>query len=94
MGARLCRRTVSTVALAIVLTGCETALPEPESAAAQLYRQRCDGCHRLYSPQVLKFEMWKLTLQRMQGEMARRGAKPLSPDETAMLLDYLQRHSN
>jgi hypothetical protein len=78
----------------ILLSGCETALPEPESAAAQLYQQRCGGCHRLYAPSVLKFEMWKITLQRMQGEMARRGAKPLTSEETSMLLDYLQRHSN
>ena len=77
-----------------VLSGCDSGLPEPESAAAQLYQQRCGGCHRLYAPGVLKFEMWKLTLQRMQGEMARRGAKPLSPEETTVLLDYLQRHSS
>lgn len=80
--------------VAILLSGCDAALPEPESAAALLYRQRCGGCHRLYAPAVLKFEMWKVTLQRMQGEMARRGTKPLTSEETTMLLDYLQRHCN
>jgi hypothetical protein len=87
------RAAVLGVVAATFLAGC-TGLPEPESAAAQLYQQRCGGCHRLYAPGVLKFEMWKLTLQRMQGEMARRGAKPLSPEETTLLLDYLQRHSS
>lgn len=80
--------------VALWIGGCDAALPEPESSAAQVYSQRCGGCHRLYAPGALKFEMWKLTLQRMQGEMARRGAKPLTPDETNLLLDYLQRHSN
>jgi hypothetical protein len=79
--------------LAAIASGCDAGLPEPESAAAQLYSQRCGGCHRLYAPGVLKFEMWKLTLQRMRGEMARRGATPLTADETALLLDYLRRHS-
>ncbi len=89
-----CATAASAVALAISFGGCNSPLPEPDSPAAQLYTQRCGGCHRIYSPGVLKFEMWKLTLQRMQGEMARRGAKPLTPDETSTLLDYLQRHSN
>lgn len=80
--------------VALVASACTPALPEPDSPAAQLYSQRCGGCHRLYPPGVLKFEMWKLTLQRMRGEMARRGAQPLTPDETTTLLDYLQRHSN
>lgn len=94
MRSRQCRTSVLAVVVAILLSGCNPALPEPESAAAQLYGQRCGGCHRLYAPAVLKFEMWKLTLQRMQGEMARRGAKPLTPEETTMLLDYLKRHSS
>lgn len=77
----------------LLATGCNPSLPEPESAAAQLYSRRCGGCHRLYAPHVLKYEMWKLTLQRMQGEMVRRGFAPLSAEENELLLDYLRRHA-
>lgn len=73
--------------------GCDARLPEPESPGAQLYASRCGGCHRLYAPSLMTAEMWKVTLTRMQGEMARRGAAPLSADEQAKLFDYLDRHS-
>ena len=73
--------------------GCNASLPEPESAGAQLYAQRCDSCHRLYAPGLLKFEMWKIQVERMQGEIVRHGLPPLTPAERTTLLDYLQRHS-
>jgi hypothetical protein len=47
----------------------------------------------LYAPHLLKFEMWKVAVQRMQGEMSRRGFPPLTAEEQALLLDYLKRHS-
>jgi len=37
--------------------------------------------------------MWKVQVQRMQGELIRRGLPPLTPEEKATVLDYLQRHS-
>jgi hypothetical protein len=37
--------------------------------------------------------MWKVTIARMQGELARRGLPPLSAAEQTTLLDYLDRHS-
>ena len=40
---------------------------------------------------LMTAEMWKMTVARMQGEMARRGAAPLNADEQAALLDYLDR---
>lgn len=73
--------------------GCNARLPEPESDGAKLYAARCDTCHRLYAPGILKFEMWKIQVERMQGEIVRRGLTPLSEAERATLLDYLQRHS-
>ncbi len=76
-----------------IAAGCDARLPEPESPGAQLYAARCGGCHRLYAPGVMTEEMWKLTVTRMQGEMARRGVAPLTADEQARLLDYLDRHS-
>jgi hypothetical protein len=73
--------------------GCDARLPEPESPGAQLYAARCGGCHRLYAPGAMTSEMWKMTVTRMQGELARRGVAPLSADEQARLLEYLARHS-
>jgi hypothetical protein len=81
-------------AVALLFLGsCDARLPEPESPGAKLYAERCNGCHRLYAPSSMKEEMWKLTVQRMQGELARRGLRPLSPRERDTLLSYLGRHS-
>ena len=82
--------------LALVLlaaTGCSPALPEPESAGAVLYAGRCSTCHRLYAPGSMKFELWKQYVERMQGEMVRRGLPPLSDTERTTLLEYLKRHT-
>ena len=80
-------------ALALVAAACDAKLPEPETPGAQLYAARCGGCHRLYAPGSLTAEMWKVTVARMQGELARRGVPPLTADEQAGLLAYLERHS-
>ena len=80
--------------VAALTTGCNASLPDPQSPGAQLYAARCGGCHRIYAPGVLTSAMWKLTVTRMQGELARRGLPPLSADEQALVLDYLDRHSS
>jgi len=71
-----------------------SGLPEPDSPGAKLYEQRCAaGCHRLYQPRTMKFEMWKIMVERMQSEMVRRGMPPLRESEKQVLLDYLRRHA-
>jgi hypothetical protein len=77
----------------LVIASCDARLPEPESPGAQLYAGRCGGCHRIYAPQSMTSQMWKLTVARMQGELARRGLPILSDSDQALLLDYLGRHS-
>lgn len=78
----------------LLLSSCSPNLPEPESPAAQLYANRCSGgCHRVYEPRTLKFAMWKMQVERMQGEMVRRGMPPLNAEESRLILDYLQRHA-
>jgi hypothetical protein len=37
--------------------------------------------------------MWEMVLKRMQGEMARRGARPLSAEEQSIIAPYLERHA-
>jgi Dihaem cytochrome c len=78
--------------LGLLAAGCDAGLPDADSQGARLYAARCSGCHRLYAPRVLTGEMWKITVARMQGELARRGLAPLSADEQALLLEYLDQH--
>lgn len=86
-------RLVAVLAFVAFATSACSQLPEPDSAGAQLYAERCAGCHRAYQPGVMTFEMWKLVLNRMQGVMSRNGARPLTAEESALLLDYLRRNS-
>lgn len=92
-GSRL-RTVVLMLTAGLCWSACNAKLPEPESDGAKLYAARCDTCHRLYAPGILKFEMWKIQVERMQGEIVRRGLPPLSDAERTTLLDYLQRHSS
>jgi len=80
-------------ALLLLAPGCTQPLPEPESAAARLYAERCQGCHGLFAPHSMTAAMWQFQVGRMQGEMVRRGVAPLNPDEMKTILDYLARHS-
>ena len=74
--------------------GCNAKLPEPESEGARLYASRCDTCHRLYAPTSLTYPMWKMQVERMQGEMVRHGLPSLNERERTVMLDYLKRHSS
>ena len=89
------RLQVSLLGIALAgLTACDAKLPEPDSPGAKVYASRCSsGCHRRFAPSSLTYEMWKLQVERMQGELVRRGLPPLSPEERALVLDYLRRHS-
>ena len=75
------------------LLACSAPLPESESRGAQLYAQRCSGCHRPHAPGTMTAAMWTFQVERMQGEMVRRGMPPLRPDERVAILKYLTRHS-
>lgn len=86
-------RPLAVAALCVALAGCDASLPDPTSPGAQLYATRCAGCHRLYAPGTLTSAMWEVTVRRMQGELARRGVPPLTAEEQATLLEYLDHHS-
>jgi hypothetical protein len=91
------RRRRAAAALAALAwlgsSGCEPALPDPDSPGARLYRNRCGGCHRLYAPGSMTSAMWGVQVERMQAEFVRRGVPVLTPTETEALLGYLGRHS-
>lgn len=87
------KRLALVTVLGIALAGCSQPLPEPESPAAKLYAQRCNDCHRAFHPGSLTAAMWDFQVERMQGELVRRGFPPLTRDEKKLVLDYLHRHS-
>lgn len=89
---RVARASLALVAV-LLLAGCNASLPEPESAGAKLIAARCGRCHRIYAPAALTYPMWKIMIDRMQGEMARRGVPPLSADERSVMMDYLEKHA-
>ncbi len=86
-------RTSLLLTVALAVAGCNARLPDPDSPGARLYADRCGTCHRIYAPRSLTFEMWKVQVERKQGVMVRQGLPPLTPEERAVLLDYLKRHS-
>ena len=69
------------------------ALPDPDAPGAVVLRERCGGCHRLYAPGTLTLEMWKIQVERIRGEFARRGLPWLAPDEERALMGYLAGHA-
>jgi mono/diheme cytochrome c family protein len=92
--ARLSVTAVALGVLSLFWLGCDAQLPDSETQGAVLYAQLCRGCHRLYAPSLLKPEMWKVKLDRMQGEMVRRGLPPLTPEERQVMMTYLEQHSS
>jgi len=87
------RLLIAAMSVAAAVPACSPDLPEPASTGAKLYEDRCTGCHRLYHPGSMKADMWRTQVERMQGEMARRGVRPLSRAEMDVLLDYLRRNA-
>lgn len=73
--------------------GCGPELPEAESVAAQVYVQRCSGCHRVYHPGLLTVQMWDFMLTRMDDELRRLGRPPLQGQERETVRAYLHKHS-
>lgn len=86
-------RAVAALAFAALAASSCSRLPEAESEGAKLYVERCATCHRAYQPGVMTYEMWKLVLNRMQGVMSRNGIRPLTSEESTVVLDYLRRNS-
>lgn len=93
-GGRTLAPALALLGAVLALSACGPRLPEPESEGAVLYAERCTGgCHRAFAPGSLKYPMWKIQVERMQGELVRRGLPPLTPQERGIVLDYLKRHS-
>jgi hypothetical protein len=86
------RRSVGLASL-IVVAGCTHALPDADSPGAQIYAARCGTCHALHEPRALTAAMWEIQVEKMRETMRRRGARPLTDDEQALVLNYLKAHA-
>ena len=62
---------------------------EREAYAKSLFEGRCQMCHQLPEPGMLKPKQWKLILTTMQQRMQHASVPPLTEDETERLLEYL-----
>jgi len=72
----------------------EQAVPEEtdaerEAYAKSLFEGRCQMCHQLPEPDMLRPKQWKLILTTMQQRMQHASVPPLTEDETERLLEYL-----
>ena len=81
------------VGMTAAVAGCSHALPDPDSPGAQLYQARCGTCHALHGPRSLTAAMWEIQVTKMRETMRRRGARPLTEAEEALVLDYLRVHA-
>ena len=67
----------------------EETAAEREAWAKSLFEGRCQMCHQLPEPGMLKPAQWKLILMTMQQRMQHANVPPLTEDETERLLEYL-----
>lgn len=67
----------------------EETAAEREAYAKSLFEGRCQMCHQLPEPGMLKPQQWKLILTTMQQRMQQAGVPQLTEDETGRLLEYL-----
>ena len=67
----------------------EETSAEREAWAKSLFEGRCQMCHQLPEPGMLKPAQWKLLLKVMQQRMQQANVPPLTDDETERLLEYL-----
>jgi len=70
------------------------ARPSPGPAEAALFARRCGVCHPLPNPGLHTAQEWPRVLERMQMRMRMLGRPPLSDEETADILAYLQAYAS
>ena len=63
---------------------------EREVYAKSLFEGRCQMCHQLPEPGMLRPKQWQFVLTVMQQRMQQAGVPPLTEDETERLLEYFE----
>ncbi len=61
--------------------------------AKKLFEGRCQMCHQLPEPSMLRPNQWKLILRTMQQRMQQAAVPPLTESETEMILEYIEEQS-
>ncbi|MBE9564039.1 MAG: hypothetical protein IMF17_02260 [Proteobacteria bacterium] len=61
--------------------------------AKSLFEGRCQMCHQLPEPGMLRPKQWRLILGTMQQRMQQAGVPPLTEEETEMILEYIAEQS-
>lgn len=69
------------------------SLPEPDSAGAQLVKDKCGACHVPPRPTAHVAQEWPTTVRRMQNHRVSFGKGALTEDEMTQIIAYLQRHA-
>jgi mono/diheme cytochrome c family protein len=92
-------KAVLTLFYSLVLAGvplmtvAEETSAEREAYTKSLFEGRCQMCHQLPEPGMLKPKQWKLILTTMQQRMQQAGVPPLTEDETEAILEYIAEQS-
>ncbi len=58
-----------------------------------LFEGRCQMCHQLPEPGMLRPKQWRLILTTMQQRMQQAGVPQLTEEETEMVLEYIAEQS-
>ena len=78
---------------ASVQTKAEGASADSSVYAKDLFEGRCQMCHQLPEPGMLRAKQWRLILTTMQQRMQQAGVPPLTEDETETILEYIAEQS-
>lgn len=100
----LATRCALLVTVLAVLAGCShknsstvaavgAGYPEPESAGAVIFKQRCSDCHMPPPPASRKAHDWPQIVGRMQNHRTMNNFAPITGEEMRQILDYLQKHA-
>jgi uncharacterized membrane protein len=71
----------------------ESASADSSAYAKDLFEGRCQMCHQLPEPDMLRAKQWRLILTTMQQRMQQAGVPPLTEDETETILEYIAEQS-
>ncbi len=79
----------------VVSEQAEAEMTGAERAAFKksLFEGRCQMCHQLPEPSMLRPKQWRLILTTMQQRMQQVGVPPLTEDETETILEYIAEQS-
>jgi hypothetical protein len=82
---------ILTMTLFMVACAGAQTVPEPESPAAHLFKERCTQCHGLPGTKRHTPEQWDHMLVLMEGFMQEKGIQ-FPSHEKKMIQDYLHRN--